>query len=88
MSATPVSSTTKRGRCVGRVPAVGGDIGCRANRPAEGFDGVRIPGDRVYANLARSRERGVRIPQEVWTRVSTCAADLDVVLPDPLTVRA
>ncbi|MCB1491694.1 MAG: Ldh family oxidoreductase [Rhodobiaceae bacterium] len=61
---------------------------CRANRPAEGFDGVRIPGDRVYANLARSRERGVRIPQEVWTRVSTCAADLDVVLPDPLTVRA
>lgn len=57
---------------------------CRANRPVAGGGAVRVPGDRAYAALAESRERGVRLPDEVWTRVSASAADLDVTLPAPL----
>jgi LDH2 family malate/lactate/ureidoglycolate dehydrogenase len=57
---------------------------CRANRPAAGFDRVRIPGDRAAAALAQSRAGGVGLPDEVWRRVSVAAADLSVPLPDPI----
>ena len=53
---------------------------CRANKPAAGFDRVRIPGDRAEAALQRA-EKGITLPDEVWQRVSTCAARLGVALP-------
>ncbi|PHP67682.1 lactate dehydrogenase [Zhengella mangrovi] len=57
---------------------------CRASRPAQGFSGVRIPGDRAAASLAATARSGVRVPDEVWTRVSASAADLAIPLPAPL----
>lgn len=59
---------------------------CRANRPAAGFDRVRLPGDRAYAALERSRREGVRLPDEVWRRVSAAAAELAQPLPEPIGV--
>ena len=57
---------------------------CRASRPSEGFDGVRIPGDRAQAALVRAQGSGVAVPDEVWTRVSASAAQFGVALPEPL----
>ncbi|SFP25318.1 Ldh family oxidoreductase [Tranquillimonas alkanivorans] len=54
---------------------------CRENRPAEGLDRVRVPGDGAHARLASSRAEGVRLPDEVWRRVSACAREMDVALP-------
>lgn len=60
---------------------------CRANRPIPGNDRVRVPGDRAAAQVRQSKVDGVRLPDEVWTRVSVCAADFDVALPDPIAPR-
>lgn len=57
---------------------------CRESRPAEGFDRVRIPGDRAARARAEAAERGISLPDEVWTRVAAAARDLGVTLPDPL----
>lgn len=57
---------------------------CRANTPVPGVDRVRVPGDRSYAALDRSRSDGVRLPTEVWTRVSAAAGSLNVALPAPM----
>ncbi|MDH3264469.1 MAG: Ldh family oxidoreductase, partial [Paracoccaceae bacterium] len=57
---------------------------CRSNRPAEGVDRVRVPGDRAYEHLERAKMLGVRIPEEVWARVSACASELSVPLPGPI----
>ncbi|EPX82570.1 Ldh family oxidoreductase [Salipiger mucosus] len=57
---------------------------CRANRPAPGFDQVRIPGDRAAAMVERSRTEGIALPDEVWTRVRASAEELGVALPEPL----
>ena len=57
---------------------------CRASRPAEGFDRVRIPGDRAHAHQMAARESGISLPDEVWTRVSDCASAVAVPLPAPM----
>ncbi len=54
---------------------------CRANRPAKGVDKVRVPGDRAYDNIAKTKASAVSLPAEVWARVSACAEDLAVTLP-------
>lgn len=60
-----------------------GDL-CRGNRPAAGGPAVRMPGDRAHEALARSAAEGIRLPDEVWTRVSASAAELGVSLPEPI----
>lgn len=57
---------------------------CRANRPAPGFDQVRIPGDRARSALERSQAEGIALPDEVWTRVCQSAKALGADLPSPL----
>lgn len=57
---------------------------CRANRPIPGGAAVRVPGDRAHEAMHLSQTKGVRLPDEVWTRVSASAADLGVPLPEPI----
>jgi len=57
---------------------------CRSNRPLPGMPAVRVPGDRAADNAARSQAEGVRLPDEVWTRVAASAAELDVALPEQI----
>ncbi|MFP1633633.1 Ldh family oxidoreductase [Zhengella sp. ZM62] len=57
---------------------------CRASRPAHGSSGVRIPGDRAAESLREAKASGVRVTDEVWTRISASAGGLGVPLPVPL----
>ncbi|WP_323768192.1 Ldh family oxidoreductase [Antarctobacter sp.] len=57
---------------------------CRKNRPIPGLPSVRVPGDRAHENVTRSQTEGVRLPDEVWTRVAASAAEFDVSLPGPV----
>lgn len=57
---------------------------CRASRPAPGVERVRVPGDRAYAALERSRTEGIVLPDEVWRRVAGAAETLGVPLPATL----
>lgn len=55
---------------------------CRASRPAKGFTRVRVPGDRASEALAQVATKGVRIVDEVWTRLSAAALDAGVEMPE------
>lgn len=57
---------------------------CRASRPAAGFDQVRVPGDRAHACRKAAQDHGIRLPDEVWRRVSAYADEMAIPLPAPM----
>lgn len=57
---------------------------CRNSRPIDAARPVRIPGDRAATAAARSKSGGVALPDEVLTRIRTCAAEAGLAFPDPL----
>ncbi|WP_150522747.1 Ldh family oxidoreductase [Roseibium sediminis] len=61
---------------------------CRSCSPVPGGDAVRIPGDRAYDALSNSQKEGVRLPDEVWARVTAAAAKFDLPLPEPIGIRS
>lgn len=46
----------------------------RAEQPADGFDAVRIPGERGRASRRAMLERGLPVADEVWNRITEMAA--------------
>lgn len=55
---------------------------CRSNPPAPGVERVRLPGERCYAHLKMTREKGVPVNEEIWTRLVTTARQYTVDLPE------
>ena len=49
----------------------------RAEPPAEGFDAVRLPGERSQASRQRNLENGLEIPNEIWARINHLAFGKD-----------
>ena len=55
---------------------------CRNNPPAPGVERVRLPGERCYAHMEMSREKGVPVNDEIWTRLAETAQHYRVDLPE------
>jgi len=53
----------------------------KSSEPAAGSDGVLYPGERSYRSTRERRESGVVIPDDVWTKIDTCARRYDVPAP-------
>lgn len=54
---------------------------CRDTPPAPGFEGVRLPGERALASMARARETGIAIDDEILGRLVDWCQRLDVPIP-------
>ncbi len=57
---------------------------CRGNKPAKGFDQVRIPGDRAFASIGETIREGIPLSDEIWTRLEEWAERLKVEMPWPI----
>ena len=55
---------------------------CRNNPPAPGVESVRLPGERCYAHMKMTREQGVPINEEIWTRLAATAQQYNLDLPE------
>ncbi|MEX1350649.1 MAG: hypothetical protein AB1Z31_23260 [Desulfobacterales bacterium] len=42
---------------------------------------MRLPGERCYAHMKMTRERGVPINDEIWTRLAATAQKYNLDLP-------
>ena len=46
--------------------------------PMAGSDGVLVPGQREYQALARSKEQGIIVDEDIWRQIVALAAKLEV----------
>jgi len=56
---------------------------CRASRPIDPGEPVRIPGDQAARGIAAAAHDGVAFDAASWAAIARCARELDVALPTP-----
>jgi L-lactate dehydrogenase len=55
---------------------------CRNNPPAPGVERVRLPGERCYAHMEKTRATGVPVNDEILARLAATAQLYNVNLPE------
>ena len=54
-------------------------------RPAQGFDGVILPGEYQFRRKAKRMQKGISVDGETWDQIVEAARSVDVDLTDHLT---
>ena len=54
---------------------------CRANKPIDAAQPVRLPGDAAAKSLARARAEGIAYDDATWQALAACARERSVELP-------
>jgi LDH2 family malate/lactate/ureidoglycolate dehydrogenase len=57
---------------------------CRETPPRDGFDAVRMPGDRAMACYATQIAEGVVLHPEIVSRMAPCLEKYGIAMPNPL----
>ena len=55
---------------------------CRANKPIDRAQPVRLPGDSAARSLASARDNGITYDDATWSALAACAREHAIPLPE------